>query len=239
MIQPIAVRAVGLGFDRYQIVAGERRWRAAKLAGLTEIPVVILELDDEKTAMVALIENLQREDLSPIEEARAYAELGQRYSLTQEKIAERVGKSRSAVANALRLLELPESVLPLVESGDVSAGHARAILSCTAEEDREALAAMIRDEGLSVRAAEAAAKHLNLARRRAEKETAAKEPDLSEKMKNLYLRDLEQRVSSRMGRRFRIVPGKNARRIELEYEDDEDLEALLIRIAGDDIFQES
>ena len=154
IIQPIAVRAVRPGDEQYQIVAGERRWRAARMAGLAEAPVVILELDDEKTALLALVENLQREDLGPVEEARAYAELAQRFSLTQEQIAKRIGKSRSAVANALRLLELPQEILPLVEKGGISAGHARAILSCENEEDKKTLAAMITELSLSVRAAE-------------------------------------------------------------------------------------
>ena len=236
LIQPIAVRRSGPFSDRYQIVAGERRWRAAKLAGLTEIPVITLELDDEKTATLALIENIQREDLSPIEEATAYRELGTTYSLTQEQIAQRVGKSRSAVANTMRLLELPESVLPLVESGDVSAGHARAILSCTDDGDKLTLADKIRDEGLSVREAEALAKRYNALRKKAQKAPA--EPSREERMAQVWLRSVEDRVSSRLGRRIRIVDGGKSRRVELSYEDDKDLETLLSRIAGEDIFKE-
>lgn len=238
IIQPIAVRAVRPGDEQYQIVAGERRWRAARMAGLAEAPVVILELDDEKTALLALVENLQREDLGPVEEARAYVELAQRFSLTQEQIAKRIGKSRSAVANALRLLELPQEILPLVEKGGISAGHARAILSCENEEDKKTLAAMITELSLSVRAAESAAKTLNKKRRAANAE-AEKSPEQKrdEQMRRTYLRDVEQRAGKALARQVHIV-NDGKKRIELYFSDNDDLEALLESLCGKDFFND-
>ena len=230
IIQPIAVRAVRPGDEQYQIVAGERRWRAARMAGLAEAPVVILELDDEKTALLALVENLQREDLGPVEEARAYAELAQRFSLTQEQIAKRIGRSRSAVANALRLLELPQ--------GGISAGHARAILSCENEEDKKTLASMITELSLSVRAAESAAKTLNKKRRAANAE-AEKSPEQKrdEQMRRTYLRDVEQRAGKALARQVHIV-NDGKKRIELYFSDNDDLEALLESLCGKDFFND-
>ena len=206
IIQPIAVRAVRPGDEQYQIVAGERRWRAARMAGLAEAPVVILELDDEKTALLALVENLQREDLGPVEEARAYAELAQRFSLTQEQIAK---------------------ILPLVEKGGISAGHARAILSCENEEDKKTLAAMITELSLSVRAAESAAKTLNKKRRAANAEgEKSPEQKRDEQMRRTYLRDVEQRAGKALARQVHIV-NDGKKRIELYFSDNDDLESLI------------
>ena len=158
VIQPLTVRRLSSGY--YQIIAGERRWRAAKLAGLMEIPAVIIEADDRKVMELGLIENLQREDLNPMEEAGGYRVLMEEYGLTQEEVSQRVGRSRPSVANALRLLALPESVCRLLEEGQLSAGHGRAILSAPGEEVQKDLAQKVLDEGLSVRQTEALARRL-------------------------------------------------------------------------------
>ena len=158
VIQPLTVRRLSSGY--YQIIAGERRWRAAKLAGLSEVPAVIIEADDRKVMELGLIENLQREDLNPMEEAGGYRVLMEEYGLTQEEVAQQVGKSRPAVANALRLLSLPPSLHPLLEDGQLSAGHARAILSVPSPQLQEKLADKVVAEGLSVRQTEALAKRL-------------------------------------------------------------------------------
>ena len=159
ILQPILVRASGSGY--YQIIAGERRFRAAKMAGLSEVPVLITEADDETTAQMALIENVQRENLNPLEEAMAYKELSENYGLTQEKLSEKIGKSRSAIANMMRLLDLPEEVLAMLRDSKLSAGHARALLGLNDEADVIFLARKIESDGLSVRAVENAVKKLN------------------------------------------------------------------------------
>jgi len=192
VVQPIVVRPRPNG--RYQIVAGERRWRAARIAGLTEIPVVVRELDDSAALELALVENLVREDLNPIEEALGYRTLADRFSLTQEEIARRVGKSRPAVANALRLLALPEEVLELLKSGALTSGHARALLPLE-KEDALALARRVSREGLSVRQTEALAKKLSAGQREAPK--APPPPTFYQEME-LALRDtLSRRVQVR------------------------------------------
>ena len=217
IIQPLTVRRLSSGY--YQIIAGERRWRAAKLAGLTEVPAVIIEADDRKTMELALIENLQREDLNPIEEANGYKSLMEDYGLTQEEAAQRVGKSRPAVANALRLLALPDPVCLLVEEGQLSAGHARAILAVPSGEAQMKLAKKVVADGLSVRQTEALAKRLA----EGEKEAPApKGDDLS-----IYDRAAEKDLGARLGRKVHIVRGRRKGRIELEYYDPEDLNALL------------
>ena len=217
IIQPLTVRRLSSGY--YQIVAGERRWRAAKLAGLTEVPAVIIEADDRKVMELALIENLQREDLNPVEEANGYKSLMEDYGLTQEEAAKRVGKSRPAVANALRLLALPDPVRQLLEEGKLSAGHARAILAAPSGEIQMKLAKKVVADGLSVRQTEALAKRL------AEGEKAPPPPkagDLS-----IYDRAAEKDLGARLGRKIRIVRGRRKGRIELEYYDPDDLNALL------------
>ena len=239
LLQPIAVRTNESGF--YRIIAGERRWRAAKMAGLIELPAIIYDMDDKKAAELALIENLQREDLNPIEEALAFRSLIDDYDMTQEECASQIGKSRSAVANSLRLLDLPDAVVTMVANGDLSAGHARAILSLIREEDKLPLAQRIIERSMSVRETEAAAKALNDLARAAEKE-AEKAPsadDHAVKMAQSYLRSLEQRVTENLGRKFRILDTQDGKqkKIEISYENSEDLEALLKLLCGDAFFE--
>ena len=217
IIQPLTVRRLSSGY--YQIIAGERRWRAAKAAGLAEVPVVIIEADDRKVMELGLIENLQREDLNPAEEARGYQVLMEEYGLTQEQVAQQMGKSRPAITNTLRLLALPEDVLSLVEEGSLSAGHARALLGApTADLQREA-AKQVVEHQLSVRQTEALIKALQ--KKRVER-PKAQSPDLA-----LYLADLEKGLSSRLGRRVKIAHRGRKGKIELEYYNDQDLETLL------------
>lgn len=223
LIQPLTVRRLSSGY--YQIIAGERRWRASKLAGLSELPAVVIEADDRKVMELGLIENLQREDLNPIEEAGGYKVLMDEYGLTQEEVAQRVGKSRSAVANALRLLALPDAVHLLLEEGKLSAGHARAILSVTRKDQQKKLAQMVIDEDFSVRQTEAAAKRLN---REAEGLDSYGEPyPKPEDPNKIYREAAAKELSSRFGRRVSIVHGAKKGKVELEYYDDEDLTALL------------
>ncbi len=237
LLQPIAVRTNECGF--YRIIAGERRWRAAKMAGLIEIPAIIYDMDDKKAAELALIENLQREDLNPIEEALAFRALIDDYNMTQEECAGQIGKSRSAVANSLRLLDLPDAVVVMVADGNLSAGHARAILSLIKEEDKLSLAQHIVERSMSVREAESAAKALNeLARAEAQKPQPAAD-DHAARMAQSYLRALEQRVTENLGRRFRILDAQDGKqkKIEIAYEDSEDLETLLKLLCGDAFFE--
>ena len=217
ILQPLTVRRLSSGY--YQIIAGERRWRAAKEAGLTTVPALIIEADDRKVMELALIENLQREDLNPVEEALGYETLIREYGLTQDGVARRMGKSRPAVANALRLLTLPPKARALLEEGKLSAGHARAVLAAP-EKLRDTLAEQIVREGLSVRQAEQLAK--KLAAKKPPKARPAADPEAA-----LYLRDAEKSLSGRLGRRVRILPGRKKGRVELEYYNEEDLEALL------------
>ena len=217
IIQPLTVRRLSSGY--YQIIAGERRWRAAKLAGLAEVPAVIIEADDRKTMELALIENLQREDLNPIEEANGYKSLMEDYGLTQEEAAQRVGKSRPAVANALRLLALPDPVCLLVEEGQLSAGHARAILAVPSGEAQMKLAKKVVADGLSVRQTEALAKRLAQGGQGA---AAARSDELA-----IYDRAAEKDLGARLGRKVHIVRGRRKGKIELEYYDPDDLNALL------------
>ena len=216
ILQPLTVRKLSSGY--YQIIAGERRWRAARMAGLSEVPVLIIEADDRKAMELAMIENLQREDLNPIEEAEGYKALMEDYGLTQEEAAERVGKSRSNVANVLRLLNLSAPVRALLAKGVLTAGHARALLPLKAAAQEKAAKA-VAEGGLSVRQTEALVKALQ--KERNEKPKAVG-PDLS-----LYLGDLEKDLSGRLGRKVKIAHKGKKGRIELEYYDDQDLEALL------------
>lgn len=218
VIQPLTVRRLSSGY--YQIIAGERRWRAAKLAGLSEVPAVIIEADDRKVMELGLIENLQREDLNPVEEANGYKVLMEEYGLTQEEVAHRVGKSRPAVANALRLLALPDPVHQLLEEGKLSAGHARAILAAPTGELQKKLAQKVIAEDLSVRQTEALAKRLAAGGK--EPPSPPPGPDLS-----IYLRAAEKSLATRFGRKVHIVSGKKKGKVELEYYDPEDLNTLL------------
>ena len=214
IIQPLTVRKLPNGF--YQIIAGERRWRAARLAGLGEVPVVILEADDQKATELALIENLQRADLNPIEEAEGYQQLIGQYGMTQETAAERVGKSRPAVANALRLLSLSPPVRALVQSGRLSAGHARAILALKSPQEQLAAAQKVVNLQLSVRQTEAMCRNLT-------KSVKSKPPA---PLAVDYIAECQRELSKQLGRGIRIVNGRRKGRIELEYYGEDDLQRL-------------
>ena len=218
ILQPLLV--VEQPGGRYRIVAGERRWRAARQAGLATVPCIVRDMDMIRQMEVSLIENLQREDLNPMEEAGGYRVLMEEYGLTQEEVAQQVGKSRPAVANALRLLSLPPSLHPLLEDGQLSAGHARAILSVPSPQLQEKLADKVVAEGLSVRQTEALAKRL--AAGEATPPPRPEGPDLS-----IYLKEAERTLGARFGRKVSIVSGKRKGRIELEYYGPDDLTALL------------
>ena len=214
IIQPLTVRRLPSGF--YQIIAGERRWRAARLAGLTDVPVVVIEADDKKAMELALIENLQRSDLNPIEEALGYQELMGTYEMTQEQAAARVGKSRPAVANALRLLSLSPAVLELVKDGSLSAGHARALLPVKDEAQQLSIAQKVMALGLSVRQTEALCKKL----------TKQTQPVKAQPPQVDYLAECEKELTAGLGRKVRIISGKRKGRIELEYYGQDDLQQL-------------
>ncbi len=224
LIQPIAVRVSDNGF--YQIVAGERRWRASKMAGLTEVPVVIMQLDDRKTAELSLIENLQREDLNPIEEAAAYKSLLEDYGLTQEALSKSVGRSRPAIANSMRLLELPDEVSAFVISGELSAGHARALLGLTDRGNIPSLAKLVMDRGLSVRQTEKLVKAENEAAANPDEE-ADKAPDNAVVVD--YNAEVERMLTESLGRRVRLNNSnpKKPKTITIEYTDNEDLDSLI------------
>ena len=233
VLQPIVVRESTLLAGTYEILAGERRWRAAKMAGLSEIPAVILEGDDLKAAQVAVIENVQREDLNPIEEALAYSTLIERFDLTQEQVAKQVGKSRSAVANLLRLLDLPDEVLELVRGGDLSAGHARALLGLKDPEKMVSLAQNIIEKDLSVRDVEKTIPLLNY-----EPEEGEEAVTHEENLRRVYIKDLEHRAVTYLGRKVRILKTPKKKVVELAYDDDADLESLLTSICGEGFFTE-
>ena len=218
IIQPLTVRRLSSGY--YQIIAGERRWRAARLAGLSEVPVTVIEADDRKAAELAMIENLQREDLNPMEEAAGFQSLIETYHMTQEEAATRVGKSRSAVTNALRLLSLTPSVRKLVEEGKLSAGHARALLPLSPAVQESAAAAVV-SGGLSVRQTEALAKRLS----------AEKKPEKPAPTGVDYTAEAQKDLSSKLGRGVKIVNGRKKGRIELEYYGLDDLNDLLEALA--------
>ena len=217
IIQPLAVRSVGN--DCYQIIAGERRWRAARMAGLQEVPVLILDVDDRAVMEMALIENLQRADLNPIEEANGYKTLMEEYGLTQEETASRVGKSRPAVTNALRLLVLPQSLQDMLSEGTLSPGHARAILSLKSESLMLAAAQKVQALHLSVRQTETLCKHM-------EKEALEEEPEQIAFTVD-YIAECEKDLTSRLGRKVKIVNGKRKGRFELEFYGEDDLQVLL------------
>jgi len=233
VLQPIIVRENKLLQDSYEIIAGERRWRAAKMAGLNEIPAIILDGDELKTAQIAVIENVQREDLNAVEEAFAYKMLIDRFDLTQDEVAKQVGKSRPAVTNALRLLDLPEEVLELLKNGDLSAGHARALLGLKDEEKMPSLAQSIVEKDLSVREVERTIRLMNYQAEKGEEEI-----DEGLTQRKAYMKDLEHRAVTVLGRRVKILKTNKKKVIELAYSDDEDLEALLKTICGEDFFAE-
>ena len=215
IIQPLTVRLLPNGY--YQIIAGERRWRAARLAGLSQVPVVVIEADDRKAMELALIENLQRADLNPIEEAEGYQQLISQYGMTQEQAAERVGKSRPTVANALRLLSLGPEILKLVEAGTISAGHARALLVLKTDGERMAVAQKVQNLSLSVRQTEALCKKMAKPPKEAPKEAPVAVD---------YVAECEKELKRTLGRGVRIVDGKRKGRIELEYYGQDDLQRL-------------
>ena len=231
VIQPILVRETGSGF--YEIIAGERRWRASKLAALKEIPAIIVDADELKVAQMSIIENIQRENLNAFDEARAYDTLMDRYGLTQEEVADKMGKSRSAIANTLRLLDLTDAVALMVQRGELSAGHARALLGLKDRSRMDALAEKIVLRGSSVRDAEAMVKAEN---------RAAAAPKAEEKDEEVvtvnYITELENRVRRDLGRLVKITEKPKKKTIEIEYQDNEDLEELLKKLCGDDFFEE-
>ena len=233
VLQPIIVRENLAMPGLYEIIAGERRWRAAKMAGLSEIPAVILNGDDLKIAQVALIENVQREDLNPVEEAMAYGALIDRFDLTQEQIAKQVGKSRSAITNALRLLELPQEVIDLLEDGTISAGHARALLGLNDKDRIPEVAAKITEREASVRETEQLVKKLNSA---VEVKEEYEELDSEAGRMKLYLKEIERRSMSALGKKVRITHTNRKKAIEITYETNEDLENMLKVLCGEDIF---
>lgn len=224
MLQPILVRPISTG--GYQIVAGERRWRAARMAGLDEVPVNIRELSDLETMQIAIIENLQRENLNPVEEASGYNELIEKFGMTQEKVAKMVGRSRSAVANAVRILSLPERVLKMLENGDISAGHARALLGFEDEEMLIATALRAADGGLTVRQVEKAAQKST----EHSEEVSGKS---NAKIDN-YFKEMELSLNERLGRKVKVDYGKNKGALILEFYDKNDLAALADKLAKED-----
>ena len=218
LLQPLTVRALDGGF--YQIIAGERRWRASRMAGLYEVPVHIIEADDKKATVLALVENLQREDLNPVEEAKGYKALIAEHGMTQEQAAAAVGRSRPVVANALRLLTLPPSVLTMLEDGRLSMSQGRALLELESQEDREAAANAVVERGLTVRDAAALIRKMN--RRPAKKARGPLSPDGVD-----YVAEAERRLSDALGRGVKITYGRKKGRIELEYYGVDDFENLM------------
>ena len=232
VLQPIIVRSNPVAEGTYEIIAGERRWRASKMAGLSEIPAVIFDGDELKAAQVALIENIQREDLNPVEEAMGYGALIERFGLTQDQVAKQVGKSRPAVANMLRLLDLPMDVLDMLRDGAITAGHAKAILGLDDKEMMTETANTVVERELSVRETEAMVQRMN----------AAKDETAEERVHpqiKAHMKELEHRAMSALGRKVRISRSTHKKVLELSYSDDEDLEALLMSLCGDDIFAET
>ena len=216
LIQPITARKLDSGY--YQIIAGERRWRAARLAGLTEVPVRVIDADDRRTAELALVENLQREDLNPIEQARGFRSLIEEYGLTQEEAAKSVGKSRPAITNAMRLLSLCPAVLELVEQGKLSAGHARALVPILDDKLQTAAANEVVEKGLSVRQTEQLAAKLT---------KPPKQPKIDSGISVDYCAEVANRLSQSLGRKVKLVDGKKIGRIEIEFYGADDREALI------------
>ena len=217
LIQPITVRKLDSGY--YQIIAGERRWRASRLAGLTEVPVRVIEADDRRTAELALVENLQREDLNPIEEAKGYKTLIEVYGLTQEEAAKSVGRSRPAITNSMRLLNLSEAVMEMVEKGSLSAGHARALIPINDEAQQLAAAQEVIEKGYSVRRTEQLAAKLTRAPKEEKEEKSGISVD--------YAAEVANRLSLSLGRKVKLVDGKKTGKIELEFYGADDREALI------------
>ena len=228
VLQPIIVRQNPTFEGTYEIIAGERRWRAARDAGLSDIPAIILDADDLKAAQLALIENVQREDLNAVEEAFGYKALIEKFELTQEQVADKVGKSRPAIANALRLLELPEKVIDMLEANEISAGHARSLLSLKNSDDMVMLSERIKARGMSVRETEATVKRILNAKAR-----VVSEPD---PQAILYIKDVEDRASTVLGRRVKITNTPRKKTVELTFENDDDFTYVLKKLCGDSFF---
>lgn len=231
VLQPILVREIADG--HYQIIAGERRYRASKMAGLTEVPVIVLDKNDLETAQISLIENIQREDLNPIEEAQAYRALIDGYNLTQEEVSAKVGKGRSTITNALRLLDLGDDVIAMLNAGELTAGHARALLSLKNKSREREVAGKIVSGGLSVRAAEDLVKKENRAAHEAD--AAGAVPELGLEID--YYAELEKKAMGILGRRVKISHRGVSKHITVSYEDNEDLEILLTKLCGDGIIE--
>ena len=230
LLQPILVREYGEG--RYQIIAGERRFRACKLAELAEIPAIVLDRDDKAAAQIALIENIQREDLNPLEEAMAYRALKEEYDMTQEELSERIGKSRSAIANSLRLLDLPDEILTMVAAKELSAGHARTLLGVKDKDDMILLAQIAAEQDLSVRQLEEQVKKINRAKKVVKEEVEEEAPFVD------YFREMELRIQRQIGRKVKIEDKGKKKTLTLFYEDNEDLDDLLKLICGNDFLDE-
>ena len=225
VLQPLLVRPLPGG--SYQLVAGERRWRASRMAGLQEVPVVIREMDEEQAMEIALIENLQREDLNAIEEATGYKQLMERYGMTQEQVAKRVGKSRPAIANALRLLNLPQKVMDMVGEGEVSPGHARALLAFDDQDRIVEIAQKVKTGKYSVRDIERIAKNQDEKKEKAAK--APEEPAWGDK--SAFLTEMEIAMSMEMGRKVRIIPNGEGGTLQIQFWDEEDLKSLAEKFA--------
>lgn len=226
IIQPIVVRRHG---DMYMIITGERRWRAARMAGLSEVPVMIIEADDKKAAELALVENIQRKDLNPVEEAQAYADLIEEYSYTQEEISKKVGRSRSSIANALRLLDLPEKVLEKLAQGEISEGHAKVLLGIKESEKLEKAAEAVVSRELSVRETEKLVKSLNEKKEEPE-ERVVYDVD--------HTKALEQKVQSIIGHRVKIVQNGKKSSINIGFSDNDDLQKILSLLCGENFTNE-
>lgn len=234
LIQPIIVREGDTGF--YRIIAGERRWRAAKMAGLNEVPVIIMDINDKKASELALIENIQREDLNPIEEALAYRMLMEDYEMTQEEVAKSIGRSRSAIANSLRLLDLPDDIIALIVSDKLTAGHARTLLGLNNSDDINIAADIIINKNLSVRETEELVRSMN---RPADENNVDEITELpADKNNRIYKSQLEKRMSEHLGRKIKISDSGKRTRIEIEYIDNDDLESIITTICGENIFDD-
>lgn len=243
VLQPIIVRENPVLKGSYEIIAGERRWRASKMAGLSEIPVVILDGDDLKAAQVSIIENIQRENLNPVEEALAYRALIDKFDLTQEKVAAQVGKNRATVANMMRLLDLPDDVLALLRDGSITTGHARALLGLRREEDISVLANKIFMYDMTVRDVEKAVRQMNEQAELAElagegSEDVVDAANSEASLRHLYIKDLEHKMLGILGRKVKITSTPKKKTVELTYESDDDLEELLKTLCGNEIFME-
>ena len=232
VLQPIIVRENTDFVGTYEIIAGERRWRAAKMAGLSEIPAITVDGDDLKVAQIALVENVQRENLNPVEEAFAYQALVDRFGLTQEQLSREVGKSRSAIANMLRLIDLPDEVLSLLKEGKITNGHARAILGLDDEDQMINLAQKVHERDLSVREVEKIVRRMIAEQ---DVETLKSTGDESVQ-RRVYMRDLERRVMDKLGRKVKINQTTKKKTVELTFDNDADLEELLTLICGKGLF---